>query len=287
MQAKLDCIPCLVKQALKTSRLAGHAEKQQEKALRNVLAFLEQADWSQTPPSLSGKVQLIVERLNPAVKDPYAALKKQSNELLLKEIPRLRETIRGPDGFDRAMRIAIAGNIIDFAARSDFDVFKDIDRVLVQELALDDSEALLERLREAKTLIYLADNAGEIVLDRLLIEHIIENINPELNITVIVKAVPAINDAMKADAEASGLIGILGVSIDTVTSITASGEDEREKKEFREKIKSADVVISKGQANFEVLSNVPGIFFLLLTKCPVLAKDVGVTINSAVCYLSR
>ncbi|MHA1450681.1 MAG: damage-control phosphatase ARMT1 family protein [Candidatus Hodarchaeales archaeon] len=223
-----------------------------------------------------------------SVKDPYKELKAQSNALLLQKIPDLRNKLyEGKNPFDRGMRMAVAGNIIDYASVSDFDVFETIDKVLIQEFAIDDSQELFTRLSDAKTLVYLTDNAGEIVLDFIFLEYIVKELNPYIDVTVIVKAEPTINDAMVSDAVEVGMSSLPRLSIETVIPITNEGKDGRDGLAFRKKLENAGVVISKGQGNYEALNNVPGIFFLLLVKCPVLAKDIDVELNSAVCYLSK
>jgi uncharacterized protein with ATP-grasp and redox domains len=165
--------------------------------------------------------------------------------------------------------LAIAGNIIDLAANSSYDLWATVQRVLDQPFAIDDSEAFRDALASADTLLYLADNAGETVFDRVLIETL------ERPVLYAVKGGPVLNDATMDDALAAGL--------DEVADLVSTGSDAPGtvlgtcSAEFRRLYEEAQLIVAKGQANYETLSGEgERLFFLLQTKCPVIAQDVGV-----------
>ncbi len=178
-----------------------------------------------------------------------------------------------------AVRLAIAGNIMDYGANTDFDLRKTVDRVLHADLAIDGSADLFQRLKEAKNVLYLGDNAGEIVFDRLFIETI-----GHPNVTFVVRGGPTINDATLKDAR--------DVRMQEVAKVISSGVVapstllSKSPEEFLEYYRAADLIIAKGQGNLEGLidENDPRIFFMLMAKCDVMAERLGVNINDFVIY---
>ena len=177
---------------------------------------------------------------------------------------------RSPDPFNTAMRLAIAGNVIDFGSQYQFDVMNTINGVIGSKLAIDDSPQLRNDLKHAATLLYIGDNCGEIVLDKLFLETI--NL-PRMDF--LVRDGPIINDATLNDANMAGM--------ETVVKFITTGDDapgtvwESTSKEFKDHFTNADIVISKGQDNLEGLIDVPHdqIYFLLVTKCDLIAERIG------------
>ncbi len=204
--------------------------------------------------------------------DPYKEAKKQSNDLVLKMYPELRTQILLSDNpFDTALRLAIAGNIIDFAISSSYDLHATINNVLQSDFAINHSQELKKALSDARTVLYLGDNAGEIVLDKLLIENIMHP-----NLYFAVRGAPVLNDATTEDAEYVGM--------DMVADVVPNGYDapstivEKCSEQFREVFDMADVIISKGQGNLEGLLGTKNkdIYFLLMVKCNVIADALNV-----------
>jgi len=228
-----------------------------------------------TPPEIGREVYRIISEKT-GIEDPYRMIKKRCTQQALALYPKLKETIAlSEDRLLTALRIAIAGNVIDFGANTDFDLDKDLEVLLSQELAIDHYQEFRETLKNAEKILYLADNAGEAVFDRLLIEEI------EIQVIYVVRERPIINDAVYQDALDAGL--------DKVAEIASSGTDAPGtilnlcSKEFLKLFQSADLIISKGQGNYEGLSeeNRP-VFFLLKAKCSVIGRDVGVSQGSIV-----
>ena len=278
MKVKLDSIPCLQRQALEAARFVTKDLKVQEKILRHVITELENIDWTGTPPEMAQIVhQIVKEECN--VNDPYINIKKEYNDIALSLYPKLKGIInKSKKPLLTAVRLAIAGNVIDFGANSQFDLKETISNVLEKEFALNDSDKLLEILRRSKSLLYLADNSGEIVIDKLLIETILSKYEID-KIIFGVKGAPIINDAMLKDAEYVGIDDLPEVELIKIGIGLPDTGLERNSAEFLNLLNSSDIVISKGQGNYEALSKHRDIFFLLMAKCPVIADDLGVKIG--------
>jgi uncharacterized protein with ATP-grasp and redox domains len=275
MKTYLDCYACFVRQALEAARMAGADDSQQKTVLDSVLDLLRHIDPASTPPEIGDRVHRIV-RQEVGNGDPYRVAKEASTRDALALYPRMKALLtEAQDPLETAIRLSIAGNIIDFGPVREYDLLDVVERVLAQPFAVDHGAALREALARVDHVLYLADNAGETVFDRLLIE--------VLNVPVLyaVKGGPTLNDATREDALAAGL--------DQVAEVVSNGSDapgtilDRCSKEFRKLYDEAELVIAKGQANYETLSaEGPRVFFLLQTKCPVIARDVGVPTGSIV-----
>ena len=281
MKVHLDCIPCLQRQALQALRFVTQDVAVQERILRLVVAKLERMDWTGTPPEMAHVVhRIVIEECG--VEDPYEEVKKRYNDLVLHLYPEIKRTVEeSKEPLLAAVRMAIAGNIIDFGANSEFDLSKTIFAVSSMEFAIFDYPEFTTILENANTMIYLADNTGEIVLDKILLETILDRYKIE-KILFAVKGAPIINDATIDDAKYVGIDKLPGVEFVKVGTGLPNSGIERRSKEFNNILDSADIVISKGQGNYEALSDHAGIFFLLMAKCPVIASDLNVKIGDIV-----
>ena len=279
MKTYLDCYPCFLRQALEAARMAGAGERQQRLAIDLVLDLLRRQDDSRTPPEIGDGVHRLVRQVVGA-DDPYRAAKARSTHEALALYPRLKMVLaRADDPLEVAIRLSIAGNIIDFGPAAPYDLWEVVERVLAQPFAIDDGPAFRAALSHAAQVLYLADNAGETVFDRLLIETLAETYS--LAVVYAVKGGPVLNDATVEDARAAGL--------DRVAQVIDTGTDapgtilERCSASFRRAYESAGAIVAKGQANYETLSEEEnGIFFMLQLKCPVIARDVGAPVGSIV-----
>lgn len=275
MKTYLDCFPCFLRQALDAARMAGAGEAQQKAVLDCVLKVLREVEPWYTPPEIGYRVHRIVRQVV-GDGDPYQAAKEASTHQALALYPRMRALVaEAGDPLEAAVRLSIAGNIIDLAPAREYDLWGTVERVLAQPFAFDDGAALRDALSSAERVLYLADNAGETVFDRLLIETL------DVPVVYAVKGGPILNDATREDALAAG--------IGPVAEIASTGSDapgtilDRCSEEFRQLYESAKLVIAKGQANYETLSEEgPGVFFLLQAKCPIISRDVGVPVRSIV-----
>ncbi len=214
------------------------------------------------------------------VNDPFKEEKVRSNNIALELYKDWKPKVLSADNpFDLALRLSIAGNIMDYGANNSFNVYETIDAVLKASFAIDYSALLKNKINKAKKILYLGDNAGEIVFDKLFIETIMK---PE--VFYAVKGAPILNDVTLADAKE--------VEMDLVADVISNGFDapstvlNKCSKEFHEIYNSADLIISKGQGNFEGLmkENDPRIFFLLMVKCDVIAEMLDVEKGSFIVY---
>jgi uncharacterized protein with ATP-grasp and redox domains len=274
METELDCVPCFVRQALEAVRMVTKDRLKQEKVLRKVLSVLSKASFKGPPTEIAHVVHGIVKRVadNP---DPYREVKKKSNRMALELYPELKKMVQSsPNRLLTAVKLAIAGNIIDYGPSSKFDINKTIEEVLTQNLEINDFQKFEQTLSNAKNVIYLGDNAGEIVFDRVLLEEM-----PDKKVKFFVRAEPILNDVTIDDAREVGvdkLADIMKISVDH------EGMD-RNSEEFINFLRKADMVISKGQGNYEALSDRrAGVFFLLKVKCPAVAKHIGTSVGSTV-----
>lgn len=272
----LDCYSCLMSQALRAARLSGANEPQQLSTLKQTLTLLQDMNPSTTPPEIGYQVNQMVREMLGA-KDPYRDIKRTSTQQALQLYPRLKEMVqKSEDPLAMAIRLSIAGNIIDFAVNDHVvDLWATVDRVAHQPYAIDDTALLQDRLQKADYVLYLADNAGETVFDRVLIESI------SVPVIYVVKESPIVNDATAEDAVAAGLDTCTTV-IDNGTSATgtvfALCSDS-----FRQQFDHAPLIIAKGQANFETLSEAgTNVFCLLQVKCPMIGRHLNVPVGSIV-----
>ena len=281
MKAYLDCYPCFLRQALSASRRGGADPEQQMTVIRRSLALLENLEPEATPPQIAHRVHGIVrEEIGAA--DPYRQAKKESTRQALALYPALKDRVdRSSDPLDTALRLSIAGNIIDLGAADEHeDIEAVIDRVLSQPFAVDHRPQLFAAIEGAGHVLFLADNAGETVFDRILIETL------AVPVVYTVKNGPIINDATEQDAQEAGLNRIATV-IDNGTDAPGTVLPNCSP-EFIEAFEAAPVVIAKGQANYETLSESdPKVFCLLQIKCPVISRDIGAPVGGIAVLRAR
>jgi uncharacterized protein with ATP-grasp and redox domains len=284
MRVYLDCIGCFVRQALDAARLATEDERIHEEVIRGVLRMSADLDMSLSPPAIGQKVHRLIRELT-GKEDPYRRTKSRFNELALGLYPGLRKWIESSeDRLETAVRLAIAGNIIDLGVKTSIRE-SDIEGVISDCLTADFDRGAVGTFRDAvdraESILYLTDNAGEIVLDRLLLERL-----PIERITVAVKGAPIINDATMEDALVAGLARIVEV-IDNGSNAPGTILEDCSRA-FRDRFEGTDLVIAKGQGNYETLSgSEKNIFFILKVKCPVIARDLGCEIGRMILRKSR
>ncbi|MEA1958413.1 MAG: ARMT1-like domain-containing protein [Chloroflexota bacterium] len=280
MRTYLDCLPCLLNQALKAARAATADEEIHRKVLNSFAEMIPSLSLGLKPPEIAQQCYQLVRQLT-GNGDPFREAKAEANRAALALYPRLKETVAdSEDPLLTACKLAIAGNSIDLGPSFDHgDIESIVKTALMSPLVVNHYEQFLMSIKNARRILYLGDNAGEIVFDRLLIEEIRRM--KELEIDFVVRESPVINDATMEDALATGM--------DKIARIISNGSDapatilSQCSPEMLKLYHSADVIISKGQGNYESLSEEPeNIFFLLRVKCPLLAELVGVEVGDAV-----
>lgn len=268
MRTSPDCLPCFLRQARHVAALTGVDQRQETEILRAVDRLVKTFNLALSPPENAVALYGLIAELT-GIPDPFFALKQASNRTALVLLPRLREIVAASaDPLATAARLAVAGNIIDYGASQDFDVEGSIVTCLERTPAVDHFARFLEKLTKAERILYLADNCGELVFDRLFIEQLGKPV------TLAVKASPIINDALTEDAVTCGLTGLCRVVDNGAgcpgTPLTSCSP------EFQRLFREADLIISKGQGNFETLSETTApLFFLLLVKCQVVASHAA------------
>jgi uncharacterized protein with ATP-grasp and redox domains len=279
MKTAFECIPCFVRQAFEAVEMSVGNGEVREPLMRRLLHEIAEADWSVMPVTVAQRMQRIVREVT-GVADPYRALKDRMNHTALELLPALSEAMRHQHNPQEAVvRLAVAGNLLDAGSKNRLDPHELEDHLkTIWDLPLaGDPADLFAAAAEADQILYLADNAGEIVFDKLLIEAL-----PTGKTTVAVRGTPVINDATLEDAKVAG--------IDKVATVITNGSDipgtliDECSDSFRKQFDQADLIISKGQGNYETLSeSTRNIYFLLTVKCPVIGQDIGAPVGTMVC----
>jgi Uncharacterized conserved protein len=287
MKIQDKCIPCVVNQSIKVADIVGLEDKSE--LLRKVFTYLSQVDFNaSSTPELIGEIFRILKK-ETGNEDPYKETRMHYNKMFLEQIPDLELEINSTrNPFLEAIKYAIIGNVIDFNPIHNLllsDIEASILRLKEESLEINDSNLLMQEIMKADTLLYLGDNCGEICLDRILIQKIKE-LNPYCHIFFATRGYAVVNDSVEEDA--------YFVGIDRYATVISNGDSSlgtvlhKTSKSFQEIYQNADIVIAKGQANYECLSNEKkNIYFLLMTKCRVIAGDIGVPEMKMICMKNR
>jgi len=270
MKTYLDCIPCFFKQALRAGQMATNDEKLLKHLLDELGLMLSNISLESTPPETGRLIYQMVKEVtgNP---DPFRKVKRENTRQALNLYPSLKKIVNeSGDSLLAAIQIAVAGNVIDFGANATFDIDTAITESLERDFSIFDYAAFRSFMAKSKQVLYIGDNAGETVFDRILIEQM------NKPVIYVVRGAPVINDATFDDAIEAG--------IDKIATIVSSGTNAPGtilstcNSEFRQILKQSEFVIAKGQGNYEALSNENRpIFFLLKVKCKIIADDIGVS----------
>ncbi len=276
MKTYLECLPCLLRQAVEAAKLATEDERVQQAVVHTVLRDLQDVPAEARPVDIAPRVHAAVRRIT-GCDDPYREVKRESNRLALEAYPKAAELAsEAPDPLLASAKLAAAGNIADSAVGRSFDFDAAIQKALSQDFAVSEYSQLRTELERAARVLYLADNAGEIVFDRLLLERLAPS-----RVTIAVKAQPLLNDATQDDVHSANLDGL--ASVVTTGNGWPRPDLRGASQEFRAAFQEADVIIAKGQANYEALSEGNAkVFFLLIAKCSVIARHLGVNIGDLV-----
>ncbi|MFO7534113.1 MAG: ARMT1-like domain-containing protein [Kiritimatiellia bacterium] len=278
MKTALDCIPCFVRQASEAVGYCVPDEHHREHIMRCLLSEIAGEEWHASPAEVAQRLHRLIRREtgNP---DPYRPLKDRMNRLALEMFPAFRQQALSEEDPQMAIaRMALAGNLIDAGAKTGL-TEKDVRTALCRacrEPVDGSARNLFQAAERARQILFLADNAGELVFDRALIEAL-----PREKMVVAVRGSPVINDATMEDAETAGLPEIVPVISNGSDAPGTVVEDCSDR--FRQLFETSDLIIAKGQGNFETLSATPKhIFFLLRVKCPRVAADIGAPVGSMV-----
>lgn len=275
MKTYFDCVACIVRQGLDAVRQVSADEAVIEKVLRKTLLTASEIDYNISPAEIGRVIHKTIrdETGNP---DPYLEIKNKANQAAMSYLPTARKKIeKSSDPFKAAVHYAIAGNILDFALFTQWDEkrFQDSLEAVFAKHIPDDISLLEKKVMHAKSIMLIGDNAGEVVFDRLLLEQF-----PQTKIYYAVKGEPVINDVLEADAIFAG--------IDKYAQIISNGTDSAGtvlqlcSQEFLDVFNSVEVVVAKGQGNFETLNDCDReIFFLTQIKCKTVSRDLNGSIG--------
>lgn len=277
MEFFLDCLPCLLRQVLEASRLATDRTEVHEQIMEEATKIL--AGYKEFPnsPALASVLHAVVKKQT-GVADPYHEVKRANIQEALTVYPFLQSFLaEQTDRLYWALKIAATGNIIDAAVGKTRNLKEILEQELAKQFALCDLEQFKKELATAGHLLIIGDNAGETVFDRLIMEYF-----SDLTITYAVRGEPVINDATVEDVRVSGFAPRINV-VSTGGRSPGLILDECAE-EFRALFYRADLVISKGQGNYEALMDEErrSLYFLLKAKCPMLAEKLGVQVNDYV-----
>jgi uncharacterized protein with ATP-grasp and redox domains len=278
MEPEPQCIVCLFRLASRAVRAAKAEPRVHGQVIDRLADELPRMPEHTISPQIGRRIQQIVREFT-GNGDPFREDRRRGNERVLDRLPALRRRIeRASDPLLETVRLAAAGNVIDLALASGFDVERAVEESLVREFGVFDYEPFRAAVERARRVLLIADNAGEIVLDRLLVDELLRR---GKDVSVAVRGGPAINDAILEDALQVGFdprVEILDTGSDLPSVVLAESGAP-----FLRRFREADLVIAKGQGNFEGLHLEPGpIVFLLMAKCGPVARLLGVEQGSLV-----
>jgi len=285
MKLQPECTTCIIAQVKTVTKMLHLSQMKTDAALQDTHEYLKTANYEGCTPESMGELwQILLGHIGED--DPYAAIKSLCNQEAMKMVPTTRDKIENAkDPLDISLKYAIAGNLIDYGLEHPVSIEEQnaqIDTIASTAFSIDDSQRLRDVLSKSKTLLYLGDNAGEIVFDKLLMQQISKEF-PQIAITFVVKGSAVLNDVTLSDA--------LEVGLDSIARIIDNGDGSpgtvlpRTSESFQSEFAKADVVLSKGQGNFESLSGEPkdNLFFLFTAKCDTVCAEAGVPKLSIVC----
>lgn len=281
MQVATKCIPCYLDQAIRALEQAKVDPDQQMQIMHELLDTIKGFDSSKSPAENSS---LVMHRLVELIdgRDPFALAKQKSNEKAKALYPQLVEQLKQVDDpLFWALQYAVAGNVVDLALFDDYDLSAAVQEVTSKGFALNHYEQFKAGLERAKTVLIIGDNSGEIVFDALLVQHL-----KELGKEVVygVKGGFVINDATMEDAQVAGITELAQV-ITNGNNFLGTIEQHCSN-EFLMAYQKADLVVSKGQANYESLEGTAlagdRTFFVLKAKCPLVGDNLGVAFGEMV-----
>lgn len=280
MQTRLDCLPCFYKQALNAARLSGADLETQREVLNQFSQLVPDLSLEVSPAEIGRTIYGIVTKMT-GKKDPYRDIKDEVNKIALKIYPAMKmRVLQAENQLQTALQLAIIGNLIDFGVKDFKKITVNIDRMIEHNFYLDDNnfkdnfefQSFCQKLSEVQSILYLADSAGEVVFDLILIEQLVNHYHK--NVIYTVKGKPVLIDALVDDAIYCG--------INRIANVTSCGADcpgvvlEYCTPEFIRLFNEAEMIISKGQGNYGALSDESHpLFFLLNAKCPIIAEHIG------------
>ncbi|MBQ2636766.1 MAG: DUF89 family protein [Methanobrevibacter sp.] len=284
MKISYECGPCFLRQAREAMDLSTDDENLKMETMEEIFKYLGGVFKEGTNSNKTGSVMHKIIKQKTGCTDPYYREKIEGNEIALKYLPDVKEILKEDNSLENYVKIAIIGNILDFGAFTlDDDIESVIKSSLKKELTIKDIDEFENSLKTHDKVLYMVDNTGEIVFDKLLLEKIKQY---NLDITIAVKSEPILNDACMPEALDAGL-DEFGKSVE-IGCGTVGYVDSEISDEFREIFNSHEFVISKGMGNYEGLTEIDlsdkDIYFLLCAKCNTISRDIGVNLHDMLLF---
>jgi len=279
LKISYECGPCFLRQAREALDLSSDDEILKLEVMNEIFKFLSENFNVNTNSNKTGSAIHSIIKSKTGCTDPYHNEKIEANEIALKYLPAVKSILEKDDRLESYVKIAIIGNILDFGAFTlDDDIESFIKDSLKKDLAVKDIENFENSLNKHEKVLYLVDNTGEIVFDKILLSEIKKY---DVDITIAVKSFPILNDACMEDAINAGLdeFGeIVEIGAGTVGYVDSEISDE-----FREIFNEHEFIISKGMGNYEGLTEIDlsdkDIYFMLCAKCGTISRDIGVELH--------
>ncbi|MGA1792728.1 MAG: damage-control phosphatase ARMT1 family protein [Thermoplasmatota archaeon] len=270
----LRCMPCFIKQYTREMEGSSLDKDQKEVIVREMLSLLSTMDYSQAPVDVSLLMHDRMKKLGVS-DDPYKDLKSLSTMKALEHVKEIEKEVEGSeDPIFEAVLASLAGNVIDYGAKNELDLHEVLERARTKGFSLNDHGLFRDKLRSAREVVIFLDNSGEVVFDHLLMRTIHREY-PGIRFKAVVKKVPLLNDVTLQDSIDAGIK-------EEYIELVELPNEGWIKPEQLSNFPQADIFLSKGQGNFESLSDASGVFFLLVTKCDVVAEYLGVEVGEAV-----
>lgn len=284
-----ECAKCSLALVKKVCKLKNINIKKENDILNKVKKYQESVDMSKTNPEISGEIfKLITDELDDD--NPYKKIKSDYNKMVMDMYDELQLILnKSDDKYSTVLKMCITGNLIDFAAKHKFDenmLREKLINILNSNFTIDHSDKMLKKIKKSNKLLFLGDNCGEIVLDKIFIEYLSKEF-PDLEIYYGVRGANVVNDVSMDDALETGM--------EKVAKVISNGDKslgtvyDKISDDFKLIFNSADIIISKGQGNFESLQNdtINNIYFLFMTKCEIVADIIGVPTMSILCLENK
>ena len=282
MKATTECIPCYLKQAHSAITAIISDESEVDRLMKKIVPYLSGTNLKLTPAENSTVILKEVNKLL-NTEDPFCRQKRQCNRLALQWEDELQSFMEGSsDRLKTAIKLSVVGNVIDLGIKEKVDIKASFEAIFADGFVLDDSYNLIERVQGGKKkILFIGDNAGEIVFDKVLVR---ELLRCENEVVYVVKGGPILNDALMEDAREVGMDRLCRV-IDTGSDWVGVVE-KHSSPEFMRAYREADIIVSKGQGNYETLTEMNReVFHILKAKCDVIARALGVRRGEMVCKL--
>ncbi len=276
------CIPCIINQAYNAAKLFTNGDKElQLKIVKEACNAVLSVDGDFTAPKFSSVIQSLIEN-NLGIKNPYQKLKEENLKKVKRFIPYLETMVANSDDkLEMAIRAAIAGNTIDYGANPKFNIEDEVNRITANNINFDALKNFISDLQKSSLILYIGDNFEETLFDKILLKQLLPT-----RIVFAVRSRPILNDVTLDDAKNLGIDKICEI-IESGSKIAGTDLSQCTP-EFLDLFEKADLVIAKGQGNFETLLNTERpVYFLFKVKCEAIAHRSGLPVSTSALYLNK